>query len=70
MDSKKYSSAYYYSNYSVVRVKRKIDNVMKVNVKWYEDDPIEVEYEDVESRYVNLDTVRTVAQEGKYMPVE
>ena len=70
MDNTKYSSAYYFTNYGVVRVKRKIDNKMKVNVEWYVDDHKEGDYEDIESRYVNLDTVRTVAKEGQYMPVE
>ena len=70
MDNKKYSSAYYFTNYGIVRVKRKIDNEMKVNVEWYADNHKEVDYEDVESRYVNLDTVRTVAKEGQYVPVK
>lgn len=51
-------------------VKRKIDNVMKVNARWYEDEPNKIEYENVEIRYVNLDTVCTVAQESQYMPVK
>ena len=70
MEDKKYPTAYYYSNYGVVRVKRKVDNITKVNIEWYNDDPKKEKYEDEEIRYVNIDTVCTVAQEGICMPVE
>ena len=53
-----------------MRVKRKIDNDMKVNVEWYVYDLKEVDYEDFESRYVDLEKVRLVAKEGKYMPAK